>query len=1028
MPRTYRSLSPALEGNALARPAIHRHRILGGVAAAATVCALLAPALPAYASSDTSAAPEAMTQQRIDAANNAYNGADATLEFITMSDTELGGNATETKPVDQVSYEAVAPHFARINAWAKAKSFDPEVVVDNGDVVGANDPEYAAHLKGDSAKVAGWYTALERVMRENFPDAQVLLTQGNHDIADLMGKTFESLRDESDPAWFYPNAATGYVSNFHTTVGGIDFIGLDYNGKETFGYGGQRTGYQQFLRDTLAGIAAKPGYDAKKPIFVNIHSGYSGTSLGGPFHGVYDLAGPDLQKILADYPQAVLGSAHTHFSLNPETSIFQKDFTVYENASMNYIYQDVPSDFIGGGYFGGNQGDPAGGIGQLKSANFITVLESGETVIRRFDVTHNRWMGMPWVVDTTKGKAGFTYTDDKRSKTAPWWQAAAINTSNVTETSLTLGFDQASDDELVNYYEVEISDQNGAPVQFAANQVPDFGANAAKSFSGKFKAYSRFYMTPNTMAFDLTGLKAATNYRVRVTAFDDFQNKSVALEGSFRTAGTLVLPEFPEVTPAPTGEFLHMAFDGDLSDDGAAASNAPTAAPVGSVSYVASDREGATDQAVRIAGGAGSYVNLGSRPEFDLGTDKDLTVSLWAKVTSVSGYGAIISNKNWANWYRSGINLAPQGADTSKLEFTLGDGVNGVYATGDVANYRGSWHLMTLTVDRERNIASTYFDGKLAKETSISSIGSMTSGLSMLLGVDGSKSYGAGLDVDDLRMWSSALTEAEIASLFSADNTTAEVEALTTTVQYADELVAANAVKAENGQVFDEDLAEALDGAISGARAALAPGSQTLEAKGASASAQAAAPTREALRQAYNSLRAAIEGVEAQQVRFVYAAEGVHGTVTPASGVVNAAGTLTLQLAPEGGYSVANAEVTVSGAEGFEVEGEQLVISGVQQRVLVSVTFAQSVGSGADGGSSGSGGGNAGSGSGGGTAGSGTGSAGGAQGGQLTNTGSSSPVGWGLGALTALALGGATVLFSRRTAKRADAVAAGDTQ
>ena len=67
------------------------------------------------------------------------------------------------------------------------------------------------------------------------------------------------------------------------------------------------------------------------------------------------------------------------------------------------------------------------------------------------------------------------------------------------------------------------------------------------------------------------------------------------------------------------------------------------------MSYVASDRQGATDQAVRIGGGAGSYVDLGSRPEFDLGTEKDLTVSLWAKVTSVNGYGAIISNKNWAN-------------------------------------------------------------------------------------------------------------------------------------------------------------------------------------------------------------------------------------------------------------------------------------------------------------------------------------------------------------------------------------------
>ncbi len=901
-----------------------------GTVAALTAFTLLIPALPAAAVEQAPAAgaAQAMTQQRIDAANDAYNDADAQLEFITMSDTELGGTATADKTSEQVAYEGAARHFESIRAWADSKGFDPQVVVDNGDVVGANDPEYSAHLAGDSEKVAGWYRAIERVFRENFPDAQVLLTQGNHDIADLMGKTIAEARAERAPAgapeWFYPSADTGYVSNFHTTVAGIDFIGLDYNGTHTFGYTGQRTGYQDYLRTTLAEIAAQPDYDPAKPIFVSIHSGYAGTSLGGPFHGDYDMAGPELQRILAEYPQAVLGSAHTHFSSNPETSIYQKDFTVYENASMNYIYQDVPSDFIGGGYFGGNQGDAERGTPQ-KSANFVSVLETGETVIRRFDVTHQRWIGMPWVVDTTQGTAGFTYTADQRSTVAPWWDAAAVRAADVTETSLTLGFDQAKDDELVNYYEVAIADAAGKPVAFTANQVPDFGGNAAKSVTGSFKAYSRFYMTPNTMDFAIAGLEAAKNYTVTVTAFDDFQNRSEPLVGTVRTAGTLEFPEFPDApAEAPGGEFLNLAFEGDLNDTGAASEAAPAAQPVGSVSYVDTDRSGAEGQAVRIGGGAGSYVDLGSRPEFDLGTDQDLTISFWTKVTGVSGYGAIISNKNWANWYRSGINLAPQGGDTSKLEFTLGDGTNGVYATGDVADYRNAWHHMALTVDRERNVAGVYLDGQLTKETSIAGVGSMTSGLNMLVGVDGGKSYGAGLDMDDLKMWSSALTAEEIAGLFAADDASAETNALARAVDYATELMAANAVAAENGRVFDAALGDAL--------AAAAAESAELVAS--------SAPSKDALRSSFGVLKSAVGAVEAQPVRFAYAVSAEGGTATPSEGVAEQGGEIRLALAPAAGFQIADSEVTASGVESFAIEGEELVLRGVEGRVLASVAFA----------------------------------------------------------------------------------------
>ncbi|MFB6610583.1 LamG-like jellyroll fold domain-containing protein [Agromyces sp. NPDC056379] len=993
------------------RPAKMSRSVSAGAIVATAAIALLLPAMPAAAAPGSATGDvQPMTQQRIDAANDAYNGADTRLEFITMSDTELGGTATADKTSEEVAYDGVKQHFQSIRAWADEKAFDTQVVVDNGDVVGANDPEYSAHLAGDSEKVAGWYRAVERVIRESFPESQALFTQGNHDIADLMGETFDSARADNAPAdapaWFYPNADTGYVSNFHTTISGIDFIGLDYNGTSTFGYGGQRAGYQAFLTSALQEIAAKPDYDPRKPIFVSIHSGYGGTSLGGPFHGEYDLAGPDVQRILADYPQAVLGSAHTHFSSNPETSIYQKDFTVYENASMNYIYQDVPSDFVGGGYFGGNQGDAEGGVPQ-KSANFISVLTDGTTVIRRFDVTHQRWMGMPWVIDTTKGKDGFTYTDAQRSTVAPWWDAAAITATDVTESSLTLSFDQAKDDELVNFYEVEITDQAGTPVPFSVNQVPDFGNNPPKSLTGTFKAYSRFYMTPSTMGFDIHGLKPAKNYTVKVTAFDDFQNKSQPLAGTVRTAGELVFPEFPEApAPAPEGEFLSLAFEGDLRDTGAAADSAPTATPVGSVSYVDTDRVGASGKAVRIGGGAGSYVDLGSRPEFDLGADKDLTISFWTKVTGVSGYGSIISNKNWSNWYRSGINIAPEGTNTGKIEFTLGDGTNGVYSTGTVTDYRNSWHLMTVTVDRSRNVASTYMDGVATNETSIAGVGSMTSGLHMLVGVDGGKNYGIGLDMDELRMWDSALSADEIAGLFAADDSTAETEALAQAVEYAKELASANEVAASNGRVFDAALGEALATATSN--------SEVLLGTGAGAERQAAgAPTKEQLRVSFDALRSAVVAVEGQPVRFTYETEVGNGTVSPAEGVADLGGVVRLSLTPASGFQIADSAISVTGVESFAIDGEELVLTGVESRVIASVVFA-AVDAGGDGGAGGGDAGGTGS-TGGDNTGSGSAGSTGSDG--LATTGWDAARSWALTGFAVALLAGAAGLFwlRRRT-------------
>ncbi len=104
--------------------------------AAAAALTLFLPALPAAAiapMADPALLPatEPMTPQRIEAANDAYNDAEATLEFITMSDTELGGSATADKTSEQVAYEGAKPHFQALRSWAEAKGFEPRVVVDN---------------------------------------------------------------------------------------------------------------------------------------------------------------------------------------------------------------------------------------------------------------------------------------------------------------------------------------------------------------------------------------------------------------------------------------------------------------------------------------------------------------------------------------------------------------------------------------------------------------------------------------------------------------------------------------------------------------------------------------------------------------------------------------------------------------------------------------------------------------------------------------------------------------------------------
>ena len=408
--------------------------------------------------------PVALTQEMVDEANEQYNdNEDALLEFVSMSDTHVA------------SYESKKWAFQNIEDWSEEIGFHADTVLVDGDVE-ANERE---EQPGNSVR---FYTAVEQLMEETFGDLPIQFSTGNHDIQSNM----EAVFDENgwDGIWHYKSETGDTYNNYHLQINGFDFITLDYRN-------GSR--YRQFLQDTLEEIKSRADYDEGKPIFIQIHSGVNGTTTGS-----YQDCGNTstyLQGTLADWPQAIVMTAHSHYSSEVEDGIYQKNFTVVNNGSMDYVEVD-DSRTVENEVVNWVQGNLEDGHYEL-TCNYITVMKDGTTVIRRFDVTNKRWMGIPWVIDTEEGKEGFRYTSGKRSTTAPWFEEdAEISVENVGETTADLVFDQAVDDQLTEYYRVTVRNflTNEDAVFKVLPENYDYAGDSSyevpKGFTGSFDAYS----------------------------------------------------------------------------------------------------------------------------------------------------------------------------------------------------------------------------------------------------------------------------------------------------------------------------------------------------------------------------------------------------------------------------------------------------------------------------------------------------------------------------------------------------------
>jgi len=168
--------------------------------------------------------------------------------------------------------------------------------------------------------------------------------------------------------------------------------------------------------------------------------------------------------------------------------------------------------------------------------------------------------------------------------------------------------------------------------------------------------------------------------------------------------------------------------------------------------------------------GLGDYlVTTTSASQLDVGANS-FTLAFWLKTTTHTD--AILLNKYSSAGMESGYLLAVDGASNGgKLRLQISDGAGGVgrrVFKGATPLNDGAWHHIAVVVDRAGVLTSFYVDGALSSSSGANNSGNLYAAVLFAVGRANSV-YGGWLAgaMDELRVYSRALSVAEVASLAS---------------------------------------------------------------------------------------------------------------------------------------------------------------------------------------------------------------------------------------------------------------------
>lgn len=157
---------------------------------------------------------------------------------------------------------------------------------------------------------------------------------------------------------------------------------------------------------------------------------------------------------------------------------------------------------------------------------------------------------------------------------------------------------------------------------------------------------------------------------------------------------------------------------------------------------------------------ANSHVNIGDSLSRAL-AQSDFTIEMWIKVRSNSSDPVFLGNKNWASGSNTGIIWCRYANNTLRFNFrAAGRTRKDLNLTLDYAK----WNHIAVTVKRNGNITAYVNGVQNGSPVSIASDSgySIDAGLPFRLGADGNAAYPIDGDMDEVRIWNTVRSVADI--------------------------------------------------------------------------------------------------------------------------------------------------------------------------------------------------------------------------------------------------------------------------
>lgn len=564
-------------------------------------------------------------------------------------------------------------------------------------------------VAGDIANAGGTasYNKFNRIFNEVFTDTATapkkLMVMGNHDywnglsVADAQKRFCDTL---------------GVTLNTNLEVNGYHFIGVSTEDGTTSGkFTSTSTSWLK------AQLDAAKAEDPNKPIFVVCHQHITGTVYCSDEWG-----NPTLDTVLKDYPQVVSFSGHSHAVLDDERSIYQKNYTAVGTCTLSYT--ELESGKVNGSVPPDASKVAEGLIGKVTD----TAVD-----LERYDFHNDCKIKNDWVIDVPVNKANFKYTDARyQTSVAPYFpDGSKITATNVSKTFFTVTVDAAKDADLVQSYRVQaINKSTGEEV---ANDL----------------YFSDFYLgLPNmasTQSFVVSGLKADTEYTVKVSAIESFGKESTPLTITQKTAGD---------NNEPAKDVMNVNFSDGTGKD---SSSYNTAFELKNNAKIENDST--LNKNVLVLDGS-SYVNYKITDSQLATMTNSFTLEAIFKMNTIANQAII------ENCQSSGIGFESTSSGLVELWARIG----GSYQKVGVQLEANKYYDLVATYDG--STLSLYLDGKLVKTKSVTGTVNYTSGVAMCLGGDPDTAGNANINLNGsialARVMDKAISAADVLNNYNS--------------------------------------------------------------------------------------------------------------------------------------------------------------------------------------------------------------------------------------------------------------------